>query len=231
MSAEADRIRDEYRRRAQAGDDRYAFTEPAQILIVQETERLAVEALRRAGGLPLAGRSVLDVGCGGGGWLARFESWGTERDRLAGVDLVAARAERAAHRLPGADVREGDATSLAWDDQSFDVVFQSMMLSSVLDGATRAAIAGEMTRVLRPGGLILWYDFFVSEPRNANTRGVGRRELRRLFPDLEPTLRRATLAPPLARALAGRARPVAVALSGLRLADTHLVGTLRKAAA
>ena len=229
MSAEADRIRSEYARRAaEIAGDRYAFTDPAQTLIVQEAERLLVQALVRAGMTPLAGRRVLEVGCGGGGWLARFALWGAPADGLAGIDLVPDRAAAAAARLPGADVREGDAARLPWDDASFDVVFQSMMFSSVLDAEVRRAAAAEMDRVLKPGGVILWYDFFVSEPRNASTRGMRRSEIASLFPGFSASLRRATLAPPLARRLAPRLRPLAVALTGLRVLDTHLVGTLRK---
>lgn len=229
MSAEADRIRSEYARRAAEIDgDRYAFTNPAQVLIVQEAERLLVAALVRAAMTPLSARGVLEVGCGAGGWLARFALWGAAPDNLAGIDLVPERAAAAAARLPGADIREGDASRLPWDGASFDVVFQSMMFSSVLDADVRRAAAAEMDRVLRPGGVVLWYDFFVSEPRNASTRGMRRSEIASLFPGFSASLRRATLAPPLARVLAPRARPLATALSALRMLDTHLVGTLRK---
>jgi SAM-dependent methyltransferase len=229
VSDEADRIREEYARRAGAiPADRYAFTAPENLLAIQELERLGVAALRSAGMLPLGGRRMLDVGCGTGGWLARFESWGARRAGLAGIDLVEDRAAEAAARLPGADIRTGDATGLPWEDGSFDVVFQSMMFSSILDAGVRESAAAEMARVLAPGGVVLWYDFFVSEPRNPHVRGIGRRELRRLFGGWEPHLRRATLAPPLARAVAPRSRPLAVALSGLRALDTHYVGTLRR---
>jgi ubiquinone/menaquinone biosynthesis C-methylase UbiE len=227
VSDEADRIREEYARRASAiPADRYALTATENLLAMQELERRAIAALGRAGVLPLGERRVLDVGCGGGGWLARFESWGAQRERLAGIDLVEDRASDAQARLSGADIRVGDATALPWEDDSFDVVFQSMMFSSILDADVRAAAAAEMARVLAGGGVVLWYDFFVSEPRNPHVLGIGRRELRRLFPGWGLRLRRATLAPPLARAVAPRSRPLAAALTALRVLDTHYVGVL-----
>ena len=116
---------------------------------------------------------------------------------------------------------------LPWDDASFDLVLQSMMFSSILDPSVRAAAASEMARVLRPGGLVLWYDFFTDNPRNPNVRGVGRRELRELFPGFELRWRRVTLAPPLIRLLAPRARPLAAALQALKLLDTHALALLR----
>jgi SAM-dependent methyltransferase len=228
---EAERIRAEYDRRAsEIGEDRYSAAQPAALFIRQTAERAALTALGAAGALPLGDRRILDVGCGGGQWLTDFETWGARRDRLAGIDLVDDRAAACRARLPGADVHAGDASALPWPDGSFDVVLQSMLMSSVLDPAMRAAVAGEMARVLAPGGLILWYDFFVDNPRNASVRGIKRAELAGLFDGFEIAWRRATLAPPLVRALVPRARPLASLLQALRVLDTHAVAVLRRRA-
>lgn len=184
--------------------------------------------LGAAGKLPLAGRRLLDVGCGTGGWLSTVQGWGAARDDLAGIDLIAARATEAARRLPGADVRHGDATQLQWGDGCFEVVSQSMMFSSILDGAVRHAAAAEMDRVLAPGGMVLWYDFFVRNPRNPHVRGIRRREIARLFPGFDLHLRRATLAPPLARVVVPRSWTLGALLTAARVLDTHYVGALRK---
>jgi SAM-dependent methyltransferase len=227
VTAEVERIRTEYRRRAALDQERYAPTAPASILSAQELERAALRRLRADGLLPLGGRRVLDVGCGTGGWLSDFARWGAAAEDLAGIDLMDDRVREARGRLPGADLRAGDASSLPWDDASFDVVVTSMMFSSILDAPMRDRTAAEMRRVLRPGGVVLWYDFFVAHPGNRSTRGMRRREIARLFPGFEARLRRVTLAPPLARPLAARAWPAAAALTALRLLDTHHLGTLR----
>jgi ubiquinone/menaquinone biosynthesis C-methylase UbiE len=130
--------------------------------------------------------------------------------------------------VPGADIRHGDASELPWEDGRFDIVLQSMMFSSILDRAMRERAARELARVLRPDGLVLWYDFFTSSPRNRGARGVGRRELEQLFPGFEVRWRRVTLAPPLIRLLAHRARPVASALQALRVLDTHALAVLSR---
>lgn len=226
---EADRIRAEYDRRAsEIDEDRYSAAQPAALFIRQTVERAALAALGEAGALPLGDRRILDVGCGAGQWLTDFETWGARRDRLAGIDLVDERAATCRARLSDADIHAGDASALPWPDGSFDVVLQSMLMSSVLDPAMRAAVASEMARVLAPGGLILWYDFFVDNPRNASVRGIKRAELADLFDGFEIAWRRVTLAPPLVRALVPRARPVAAALQALRLFDTHAVAVLRR---
>jgi ubiquinone/menaquinone biosynthesis C-methylase UbiE len=225
---EADRIRAEYGRRAsEIADERYSAAQPAALFIRQTVERAALAALGDAGMLPLGDRRILDVGCGAGQWLTDFETWGARGDRLAGIDLVEERAAISRARLRDADIHAGDASALPWPDASFDVVLQSMLMSSVLDPAMRSAVAAEMARVLAPGGVVLWYDFFVDNPRNPNVRGIKRDELAGLFDGFEIAWRRVTLAPPLVRALVPHARVLASALQALRVLDTHAVAVLR----
>ena len=227
---EADRIVAEYARRAATSPPgRYSPAAPAAMFMRQSRERAVLAVLRGAGMLPLAGRSILDVGCGTGQWLTDFETWGASRDRLAGVDLLPDRVEFARSRLtPGADLREGDASRLPWPDASFDIVLQSTVFSSILDAAMRTDVAREMARVLAPGGVILWNDFFVDNPRNRAVRGVRRRDIGALFPGFRIQLRRVTLAAPLARAIAPRSQLLAILLEALRVLDTHYVGVLRR---
>lgn len=241
MSTEAERIRAEYaRRKRELPGDLYSAAHPANLFMRQGRDRAILAVLRDAGMIPLRERRILDMGCGAGQWLADMESWGARREHLAGIDLVADRAEAARRRLceqraddgtllaPGADIREGDATAVPWPDDTFDIVIQAMMFSSILDADMRRRAAAEMVRVLKkPHGVILWHDFFVSDPRNPNVRAMRRSELKELFPGFEMRMRRVMLAAPLARKLAPRARPVAAALEGLKLLDTHYVGTLR----
>ena len=227
---EADRIVAEYARRdASIPRERYLPAAPAQVLVRESRERAVLSVLRRAGMLPLRGRRILDVGCGTGQWLVDFETWGAERNRLAGIDLMPNRIAAARARLtPGADLREGDASRLPWPSSCFEIVVQSTVFSSVLDTATRRTLAAEMARVLAPVGVILWNDFFVNNPGNSAVRGVRRGEIAGLFPGFRVELRRITLAPPLARAVAPRSQLAAIAIEALRIFNTHYLGVLRR---
>jgi len=84
-----------------------------------------------------------------------------------------------------------------------------------------------MRRVLKPDGIILWYDFRFDNPWNRAVRGIGRREIHELFPEYRIELRRVTLAPPIARWIAPRSRLVACALARLPPLRTHYLGVLR----
>src|SRR5947208_4432747 len=98
---EADRARDAYARRAELGlDARYDYWQPANLFIYQSRERALLSALRDAGLLPLAGRWVLDVGCGDGAVLRDLLRYGAKAEDLSGLDLLPERVERARALTP-----------------------------------------------------------------------------------------------------------------------------------
>lgn len=190
--------------------------------------RACIAALERANLFPLVGRSVADIGCGTGSWLLEFAQWGADPTCLAGIDLNAARVAHAQRRLPVADLQTGDAQHLPWPDNSFDVVSQFTVFTSVLQSSVKASIAAEMIRVAKPEGLILWYDFRYDNPRNSNVRGVNAGEIRSLFPGCDVALTGVTLAPPLARRLVPISFTAAVLLEHLPFLRTHYLGAIRK---
>jgi hypothetical protein len=94
------------------------------------------------------------------------------------------------------------------------------VFSSILDASLRTQIAAEMTRVVRPTGCIVSYDFWTN-PLNHNTRGLSRRGLRTLFPSHRVEVRSVTLAPPIARLVAPRSYHLAAALQAVPGLRTH----------
>jgi hypothetical protein len=121
-----------------------------------------------------------------------------------------------------------DGAALPFPSETFDAVLLATVLSSVLEPSLSHAISADAVRVLRPGGLILWYDMRVGNPRNRNVVGIGRRRLTELFPGMSFVLRSATVLPPLARAL-GPATSLLYPLLGMApVLRTHWVAVLRK---
>ena len=226
--AESRRIIAEYERRERdMPSDFYALYHPHNLFVRQEHERLLLTCLRRAKMVPLSERRVLEVGCGNGDWLTIFENFGVRRENLAGIELGAERVESAFRRLPGSDIRSGDAAQLPWEDQSFDILFQRMMFTSILDPNVRRGAAAEMVRVTRPGGAIIWVDFFIN-PRNPQVCCLGRADIRALFPGWRATLYRTTLAPPLSRRAVKVSWSLARALERLRVFNTFYFGFLQR---
>jgi ubiquinone/menaquinone biosynthesis C-methylase UbiE len=122
----------------------------------------------------------------------------------------------------------GSASQLPWPDQSFDLVSQFTVFTSILDPALKQAIAAEMLRVLKPGGAVLWFDFRVNNPANPHVRGIPAREIRSLFAGCHVELASALLAPPLGRRIAGWSWPLAELLHSFPFLRTHYAGLIRK---
>jgi hypothetical protein len=85
-----------------------------------------------------------------------------------------------------------------------------------------------MLRVLKPDGLIIWYDFSVNNPKNPDVSGVKKREIVALFSGCRLDLRRITLAPPLMRWLARRSWFLTYVASSIRPFCTHYIGAITK---
>ncbi len=100
--------------------------------------------------------SVLDVGCGTGAWLVPYLEAGCT---AAGVEVSAAMYRKAVARLGDrADLRLTDGERLPFDRSSFDLVLTSLVLHEIPAGG-RATFIGEMVRVAKPEGRLLFVDF------------------------------------------------------------------------
>jgi ubiquinone/menaquinone biosynthesis C-methylase UbiE len=188
----------------------------------------AAQMLHRAGVFPGYQSQCMEIGFGYLGWLAHLIQWGVPEKHLHGIELNTRRADRAREILPLADLRVGDAGNLPWEDGAFNLVVASTVLTSILSNETRRKVAGEIYRVLAPGGALLWYDFAVNNPRNQHVRRVNRSELRQLFPGLRGEIRSITLAPPLARFIAPKSVTLATLLEAIPWLRTHLIAVLVK---
>lgn len=228
-TSEAARVKEAYARRLQnANDKRYSLLNASHLSRIQEIERRMLPILERTRCADLSEKRILEVGCGTGFWLREFIRWGAEPHHLYGVDLLEDRINRAKQLCPpGVQFRVADASRPLLPTAEFDIVFQMTVFSSVLDSGVKEEIARQMLRVLKPGGVILWYDFFVNNPGNKDVRGIRRKEILALFPRCCVCMERLTVAPPLARVLS-KISPLACNLaSALGVLSTHYLGTIQ----
>ena len=227
--AEIARIRAEYERRGrELPADFYTWNRPVNLFHHCQTLRSCIRALVSEGMFPLDGRLIADIGCGRGQWLTEFLQWGAYGCDLCGIDLDEERIQVARRRIASADLRVGDASRLPWPDATFDLLTQFTLLTSVLDAGMKWQIAAEMLRVVKPDGLILWYDFRCNNPLNPNVRGIAAKEIRSLFPGCVVRLESVTLAPPAARRVVPLSWLAALVLEKVPLLRTHYLGVIRK---
>ncbi len=231
-ASEIARIRAEFERRdREIPRDFHADNRPVNRFSRSQTARASIRALVENGMFPLGDRTILEIGCGSGSRLIEFLQWGARPANLTGVDLVEGRVQAAREALPRSDIHLGDARDLPCPDASFDVVSQFTVFTSILSAAVKQQLASEMLRVLKPEGLVLWYDFRYDNPRNPNVRGVEAAEIRGLFPGCHVKLQKVTLAPPIARALVPISWTAALVLEKAPFLRTHYLGVIQKAGA
>jgi SAM-dependent methyltransferase len=245
-SDELARIESAYQKRDRGNaPSPYTFSSPGYAFFIQQLEWSLLEALRHSS-VALEGARILDVGCGSGYFLHRLLEFGAATG--AGVDLSPERIDTARKRYSTAHFQCANAAQLPCADAQFDIVTQFTCLSSVLDPGLRAAIAEEIWRVLRPGGVVVSFDLRPESPalrakrRVADRRGARREritapetrtvaisaeELRRLFPMGSLRYESAALDFDLC-AVAARSLAAAFALSHIPWLRAHAIAVLGK---
>lgn len=179
---EAHRIRAYYR-------DASWRASPGRHFLVAEWRGLVEDVLTD---VDLSTLRICDVGCGDGSHLLRWRELGVPERQLAGTELVPERAAATQMALPDASIARVEGFEIPFPDEAFDLVTASLVLSSVIEPAERAALAAELRRVARPGGLIAMYDFRIRKPWNRQVRPVRDGELAAAF---GPPWRRQAVSP------------------------------------
>lgn len=129
----------------------------------------------------VAGRRVLDVGCGGGHGTWILAEAGAEE--VVGVDIAPEEISHAMERFgAAASFSLGDVSALPYDSESFDVVVGFEVIEHVAD---QSHALEELGRVLRPEGMLMLSARNRSVSADTSSRQLTgcelAEELRRLF--------------------------------------------------
>lgn len=115
--------------------------------------KIATELLQ---GVDLAGKSVLDIGCGTGILSFLALAQGTAKVMCTDIsrymlDQCRRKAVSKGYGKEQIDFRQADAESLPFDANSFDAVLSGMMFGLV---PNQERVLAEMLRVLKPSGIV-----------------------------------------------------------------------------
>lgn len=124
-------------------------------------DELQFQAMRRA--LALAqipqGARFLDIGCGTGRWLRRYEQRGFH---AMGLDATLGMLRTAREHGTTVPLATGDAQRLPFPDASFDAVSDVTVVQHIPLASQPQAIA-EMLRVLKPGGRLILIELIIGQ--------------------------------------------------------------------
>lgn len=197
---EIKRIEEVYKTRDKNNDSRYSVLNPVVIKILQEKERALIRWIKYEGFANVSQIKLLEIGSGYGDNLLEFIKLGFSPANLVGNDIITKRIELAKNKLPSTlKLIEGDAATLNLPENTFDVVFQSTVFSSILDNGLKLKLSDKMWKLAKPGGGLLWYDFIYNNPKNKDVKGIPVKTLRSYFPSGKLKIWKITLAPPVAR--------------------------------
>lgn len=210
----------------------YSILRPEVVRSTQEWQREMLSLFGSVCGFTDADMKTLklvDVGCGYGGHLLDFLRFGFAPQNLYGIELLSDRVNGARSKLPASlRVHHGDASTADVAPASQDVVFQSVVFSSLLNDDFQTDLANNMWSWIRPGGGVLWYDFVYGNPSNVDVRGVPVRRIRELFPEGMLTVKRVTLAPPISRRVCRLHPSLYHLFNAIPLLRTHVLCWIEK---
>lgn len=161
----------------------YAFQTPQPVQLsldpADEVNRACIQLYHHvATQIDLKNKIVLEVSCGHGGgasWVSRSQNpssyIGVDLNPI-GIDFCNAR-----HHVRGLQFQQGDAQNLPFPDQTMDAVIN---VEASHCYPNFSAFLSEVTRVLKPGGHLLYADFRFreSEPEWEKTLGNSNLTLR-----------------------------------------------------
>ena len=226
--SDLDQLKAEYQRRAKSGEDqKYSILNRPGLFAAQQRQRQVVHLLNKHNLANLGTQKVLEVGCGSGSILLDFLRLEAQQAGLFGIDILPYRLQEAQDRLPRAGLGCADGRHLPFADHTFDLILQFTAISSILDETIQQQVAGDMLRVLKKDGAVLWYDFWLN-PVNNQTMGLTKKKIRHLFPNCQIDFQRITLAPPIARRLIPYSWGLPTILERLKFLNTHFLCLITK---
>jgi SAM-dependent methyltransferase len=229
IELELKRITRAYEKRTAEVPDHYSPLSPAELMIRHEKERAILRWIRKSNILPLSDKTLLEIGCGDGSNLLLFLKLGFKPENIVANELLSNRAEKAREILPAkTEVLCCSALDLEFAAEYFDIVYQSLVFSSILNENFRQELAAKMWKFIKPGGGVLWYDFTVDNPFNKDVKGIPLREIKNLFPSGKIKSWRITLAPPISRFVTKLHHSLYSITSSIFLLRTHLLCWIEK---
>jgi len=206
---------------------RFGCFNSGDLYLMNERERMLTKTMSYLG-LDNRGPEilVLDVGCGTGNNLADFIKYGYLPENLFGIDINKKQLKGTYYLHSNLNIVSADACFIPFASKTFDVCL-SFDLFAVIEPSKRKRVADEIIRVLKPGGILLWFDLRLKS-NSSGVWAVPFNEIKRLFNGFEFHLKQIGLVPPLARLLSKYSTTLTHIVALIPVLHSHLCGAIIK---
>tara|TARA_B100000900_G_scaffold116311_1_gene97923 strand:- start:1895 stop:2593 length:699 start_codon:yes stop_codon:yes gene_type:complete len=172
--------------------------------------------------------SILDIGCANGNTISLIKKIGFVESIIWGVDLRENRLNDAKILYPKSNFKCMDARYLSFRNNSFDIISIFTVFSSILRKVDRIKVATQIDRVLKPKGIVIFYDIRYRNPFNYNVIGIKYPEVDELFPRYKKRIKPVTLLPPFSRMIGRKSKFLYNWFSKISFLRTHYLGIMTK---
>lgn len=124
-----------------------------------DIQKFAVNMFLQREKVDLAGKSVLDIGCGRGRWISFFQD--AYKANACGIDFSGEAVDYC--KKKGLEAYEESATQLHFEDNTFDMITSITVLLHLPYEIKQQAIA-EIKRTLKPGGIAILIENTFDDP-------------------------------------------------------------------
>ena len=155
---------------------------PVGLLFHEHNHSILINALNSLG-INLTSMRILDVGCGLGYWLRYLVELGASPGYLIGVDLSIERIIKAKLKNSSINLIHGSGSALPFKPDSFDMVMQVLVFSSIHEKSIWNKFANEMVRSVKQGGYIFWLDLIRTSSSNLVT--FSKQDIITCFPGMK----------------------------------------------
>jgi ubiquinone/menaquinone biosynthesis C-methylase UbiE len=207
---------------------KYSLFNVGELYMLQRREFEVLSLLKKSGIVNLLDLKILEIGCGCGHRIADFQRWGASAHNLYGIDYLNEFVVEAKKNYSAYKIFQASGHDLPFEDESFDIVMQSTVFSSILNNELRSLIAKEMLRVLKSDGIILWYDFRYPNPFNSDVIPMKKADLIQLFGKKNMLLKLLTLIPPVARKFSKISFTLCRLLEAIPIFRSHYLAIIKK---
>ena len=195
---------------------------------IQKEFLITFKHLIKNNNIDVINKTILDIGCASGNKVKTLLEIGFNKKFITGIDIRENCIENAKLQFPNSKFYKMDAREIQFSDKKFDFINVFTLFSSVLDDQNRYKVANEMIRLLKPNGIIMYYDVRYNNPANKNLKAVKRKQIFKLFPNMNIELLPVTLFPYLSRNLGTFNNQLYFLLSKIRFLRTHYIGLIKK---